>query len=320
MSQVDSGDGGAATAATIHAPYASVAVDTAGDLYITDSNAKAIRRVGPDGIISRFVDSPSFVARSFPMGLAFDQAGDLYVADPGQLATPFIWKVDPSGSVSPVAGKGVFGSSGNEGRALDAADPGRSDRRRTRWRPVLRRHERIPDGRYGRHHPRLRRHRCGRVLRGRGHGGRRMPSERARRCWLGVAADGAGNVYLGDPSNFRIRKVDPAGIITTVAGTGVEGYSGDGGPAVDATISSIAGLAVDAAGDLYFADAGNDVVRRIDTTGVITTVAGTGQAGFSGDCGPAVSAQLDQPSTVAIHDGILYIVDAGNERVRMVVP
>ncbi len=118
----------------------------------------------------------------------------------------------------------------------------------------------------------------------------------------------------------RTSKVDPAGIITTVAGTGEAGYTGDGDPAVEATISSITGLAVDSTGDLYIADSGNDVIRRIDPSGVITTVAGTGVAGFSGDCGPAASAQLDSPSALAVHDGIVYIVDAVNFRIRMIVP
>ena len=93
---------------------------------------------------------------------------------------------------------------------------------------------------------------------------------------LGVAADGAGNVYVGDPSNHRIRKVDSAGVITTVAGTGIAGQTGDHGPAVDATVDSPGQLAVDAAGDLFFTDTGS--VRRIDAAGVITTVAGTGVA------------------------------------------
>ena len=135
-----------------------------------------------------------------------------------------------------------------------------------------------------------------------------------------VRADLAGNVYLADGGNFRIRKVDPQGVITTVAGNGVTGYSGDGGAATAASIGAANGLATDPEGDIYLADTGNNVVRKIDSSGVITTVAGSGKKGFSGDCGPAVSAELNQPYGVAVHDGIVYIADAGNSRIRMVVP
>ena len=137
---------------------------------------------------------------------------------------------------------------------------------------------------------------------------------------LGVATDAHGNVYLGDQGNHRIRKVDPAGIITTLAGTGTPGDTGDGGPATAATLEAPRSIAADEAGNIYIADWGTNTVRRVDTAGIITTVAGTGRPGFSGDCGPAASAQLDQPYGLAVHDGVLYIGDEGNHRIRIVVP
>lgn len=138
---------------------------------------------------------------------------------------------------------------------------------------------------------------------------------------VGEAADAAGNVFLGDRANFRVRKVDPAGIITTVFGSGKEGYAGDGGPALNAALGTTHGVALDAAGDLYFTDDyDSSTIRKVDMSGVITTVAGVQTAGFSGDCGPATAAQLSHPDMVAVNDGVVYIVDNGNNRIRMVAP
>ena len=110
-----------------------------------------------------------------------------------------------------------------------------------------------------------------------------------------VWAAPSGDVYIADSGNERIRRIDPSGTISTVAGTGVPGYSGDGGPAIAAQFDGPRGLAGDGAGNLYVADDNNNRIRRIDTSGVVTTVAGTGAAGFSGDGGPARSAQLEEP-------------------------
>ena len=115
-----------------------------------------------------------------------------------------------------------------------------------------------------------------------------------------VAVDNFGNLFIADTSNRRVRKMDLAGIITTVAGTGSFGSGGDGGPTVDAQLSDLEGVFLDGTGHLYIADTSNHRVRRVATDGVITTVAGTGTSGFSGDGGPATSAQLDSPSGVVI--------------------
>lgn len=135
----------------------------------------------------------------------------------------------------------------------------------------------------------------------------------------GVAADAAGNVYIGDTANNRVRRVDAVtGVITTVAGTGTSGFTGDGGLATAAKISSPARLAVDAAGNLYFGDGAR--VRRVDAvTGVVTTVAGTGTLGFSGDGGPATAAKLSGASGIAVDRlGNLFLAESVNHRVRRV--
>ena len=136
-----------------------------------------------------------------------------------------------------------------------------------------------------------------------------------------VTGDRTGNLFVADAHHARIRKIDTASnTITTIAGCGVEGYSGDGGPAVSAQIASPHGAAVDQQGNIYIADLKNDRVRRVDaSTGIITTVAGNGERGYSGDGGPATETTLASPIAVtAGPDGDLYIADHRNSRIRKV--
>jgi sugar lactone lactonase YvrE len=134
-----------------------------------------------------------------------------------------------------------------------------------------------------------------------------------------VAVDGQGNLFVADTDNNRIRRVSPGGVITTIAGTGVAGFGGDGGPATAAQLSSPFGVALDAVGDVLIADANNHRVRKVDTTGMITTVAGTGVAAFGGDGGPATAAQLNLPRGLGVDPmGNVVIADSNNNRVRRV--
>ncbi len=138
---------------------------------------------------------------------------------------------------------------------------------------------------------------------------------------IGVAIGSDGSIYIADSLNNRIRRVGTDGNITTVAGTGIFGFSGDGGPATQAQFYNPKGVAIGSDGSIYISDSGNNRVRRVGTDGIITTVAGTGiYGGFSGDGGPATQAKLLQPEGVAIgSDGIIYFVDGnGNNRVRRV--
>jgi hypothetical protein len=134
-----------------------------------------------------------------------------------------------------------------------------------------------------------------------------------------VATDSAGNTYIADFSNARIRKVSPGGTITTFAGTGTPGYSGDGGQALAARLDEPAGLDIDSAGNIYITDFGNDTVRRIAPSGVITTVAGNGSGGYGGDGGLATAGMLNDPTDVAVAGaGTVYIADFDGNRVRKV--
>ena len=135
----------------------------------------------------------------------------------------------------------------------------------------------------------------------------------------GLAADSAGNIYIADTLNHRVRRVAGDGTITTLAGVGEAGYSGDGGPASRARLHLPIGLAVGFGDSLFIADMGNNVVRQVGSDGVIRTVAGTGEAGYRGDSGPAPYAVLDGPGGIAFDDeGNLYIADTLNERVRRI--
>ncbi len=124
----------------------------------------------------------------------------------------------------------------------------------------------------------------------------------------GVAVDGSGNVYIADGANSRVRKINSSGIISTIAGNGIPGFYGDGGAATLASLNGPIGVAVDAAGNIFIADCNNNVIRKINSSGIISTVAGSGIASYSGDGGPAVIAALNQPIGIAVDGaGNLFI-------------
>ena len=303
-----SGDGGPATTASLWYPV-GVAVDTAGNLYIGDSSNDRIRKVTRDGTISTVA-----AGLSFPRGVAVDGDGNLYIAD---TLSNRIRKVTLGGMITIVAGTGWARYSGDggpataaslyypKGVAVDAvgnlyiADWGND-----RIRKVS------PAGTIT-------------TVAGNGQAGYSGDGGPATAASLNgpgdVAVDAAGNLHVADSSNYRIRKVTTTGMITTLAGNGGYGYGGDGGPATAASLSWPAGVAVDPAGNLYVADLFNYRIRKVTPAGTITTVAGNGQYGYSGDSGPATAASLNQPSGVAVDAaGNLYIADTLNNRVRKV--
>jgi trimeric autotransporter adhesin len=321
-----SGDGGQAASAQLASPLGLLA-DSAGNLYIADTHNHRIRKVTPAGAIttvagngtSGFSGDGGLAASaqlSFPDGVTMDSAGNLYIADFNNLR---IRKVTPAGVITTVAGNGSPGFSGDGGLATSAQitrswgltsdSTGNiyiADTYSDRIRKVT------PAG--------IITTVAGTGASGfSGDGGLAVSAQLNRP--FGVALDSANNLYIADINNNRIRKVTPAGIITTVAGSGTAGFSGDGSLATSASLFNPHSVTVDSAGNLYIADQGNNCIRKVTPAGVITTAAGNGTAGFSGDGSQAASAQLDNPRKVAVDSaGNLYIADASNNRIRKVTP
>ena len=312
-----SGDGGAALAAALFEPSAA-ALDNAGNLYIADTYNNRLRRV-TNGIIDTVAGGGSNIGDggpalsgqlNEPYGVALDAAGDLYIADNFNNR---VRKVS-NGVIGTVAGNGTYGYGGDNGPATSAllASPvglavdsaGNlyiADADNNRIREVSNGiiTTVVGNGAYG-------------------FSGDNGAAASASLYEPGmIAFDSAGNLYIADNGNNRIRKVSN-GIITTVAGNGGQGFSGDNGPATSAELNGPYGIAVDPAGDIYFSDNGNERIRKI-TNGAIATVAGSGAEGLSGDNGPATAATLFNPTGVALDSaGQLYIADTYNDRIRRV--
>lgn len=136
-----------------------------------------------------------------------------------------------------------------------------------------------------------------------------------------IYADNLNNIYIVDGNNGSIRKIDPSGMITTIAGSGTEGFSGDGSPATEAQLNRPHGISADSAGNIYIADTRNNRIRKVDAAGIITTIAGDGTASFGGDEGPATAAQLNRPhGIIADGAGNIYVADTNNGRIRKIDP
>ncbi len=260
-----------------------------------------------------------------PFGLVFDDSGSLYIAD--QLNSR-IRKIAADGTISTVAGSGTTGFTGDNAAATSAqmnhpcgvvldkngniyiADTANNVIRKVTTGGTISTFAGTGAA---------------------GYGGDYDPTSTATDNGkatlaqlnrpIGLVFDAAGNLLIADSLNSRIRKIDTNGIITTIAGNGSTGSLGDGGPATSAALYNPPGIALDSAGNLYIADTSNDLIRKVDTQGIVTTVVGNRTFGYSGDGVQATSASLNYPKSVAVgSDGSLFIVDSFNSRIRVVTP
>ena len=334
------GDGGPATEAILDSPT-GVTVDGAGNLYIADLENHRIRKVDAAGTITTVAGTgesgyggdggPATEARlDEPSGITVDGAGNLYIADTWNHR---IRKVDAAGTITTVAGTGETGFGGDGGPVTGwygfGGDGGPATEAILPYPYGVTVDEAgnlyIADG----VNHRIRKVDAAGTITtvagtgesgwwAGGFGGDGGPATEARLDTpTGVTVDGAGNLYIAGFQNHRIRKVDAAGTITTVAGTGEGGFGGDGGPATEARLTWPCRVTVDGAGNLYIADLGNHRIRKVDAAGTITTVAGTG----IGDGWPATEAQLIWPYGVTVDGGgNLYIADTGYNRIRVLTP
>jgi trimeric autotransporter adhesin len=316
------GDGKLAASAILSLPR-GVVVDPAGNVYL--SSLDRVQKVTPDGIITTVAGGgasspgdggPATGAALSPAGIALDGAGDIFIGD---TTSALVRKVSPEGIITTVAGntRALSGYSGDGGLATNAQLQGPfgiavdadgnlyiADLDNFRIRAVS------PGGIIT-------------TLVGNGTNGYSGDGGPALGAQLGfpagVALDRSGRLYIADSGNSRIRQVSPAGIISTVAGNGIYAYSGDGGQAARAQLIDPGGVAVDSNGNVYVADARNSRVRKVSPGGNITTVAGNGTNGYSGDGGPAINAGFSAPQGIAVDgSGNLYIADYYGYRVRKV--
>jgi hypothetical protein len=305
----------------------AIVFDPSGNLYLAETSNHVIRKVDPTGNITTIAgtatqgfsgDNALATAAQLdsPQGLALDTANNLYIADTHNHR---IRRLNlTTGLIVTIAGTGIPGFSGDNGPAtaarLDLPTALAVDTQNNLYLADTANH-------------RIRKINLSTglitTLAGtgtQGYSGDNAPAIAASiDSPTGIALDAANNLYLADTHNHRIRRISAStGLITTLAGTGAQGYSGDNAPAATATLALPHGLTIDAAGNLYLADTANHRIRRIDTTtGLITTLAGTGTQTYSGDNAPATVAALDTPRAVTLSAAsLLTLADTGNQRIR----
>jgi uncharacterized protein (TIGR03437 family) len=315
------GDGGPPSAAEFSSPGA-VALDSQGNLYIADTVNHCIRKIsgstittiaGTGGTAGYSGDGAAATAAtlSSPGGLAFGASGNLYIADTGNNV---IRKISGT-TITTVAG--VQGQGPAYGGDLGAATVANL------WGPTA-----IAFDSAGNYYiadngnSRIRKvDTAGIITTFVGASGGTTGTAGKLSAPNGVWVDASGALYIADSNDARVARYVPPSDFSNVAGTNVAGFSGDGGQAKFAQLNKPVGIAMDAAGNIYLADTNNSRIRKITTDGIITTIAGKGGGGYSGDGGTATSAVLNFPRSVAVSpNGTVYIADTGNHAIRVLTP
>ena len=319
------GDFGTATNAVLYQP-SGVSLDTQGNLYIADTGTQRVRHVMPGGTITTIAGtgtaasstnniSSVMATLNFPMGVAVDASGNLIISDTQNQRVRQV----TAGIIQTVAGTGVAGmGSANQLASQTQLNSPRSTCLATSGTLYVADtgNQRVLS---------ISKAALITVAAGNGMAGWSGDGEVA---WLAqlnqpsaCALDSAGDLFIADTGNNRIRKVSPTGIISTVVGTGAAGSAGDEGPATAALLNSPRGIALDGNGNIFIGDTGNNRIREVTADGVIHTIAGQSAAGFAGDGGPGTAAQLNGPAGILLDgSGNLYVADSGNNRVRELVP
>ena len=322
-----SGDNSPAIGAQLNSP-GRVEVDSNGNVYISDTANNRVRKVTPDGTITTVAgggalapsptgdNGPAVNAElNQPRAIIFDPAGNLYIADSGNNR---VRKVGTDGIITTIAGNGTPGNTGDGGPAINAQlnnpnglafDPAGNLYIADAYNFKVRRVD--PSGVITTY--------AGTGLPGSGGDGGPASGATLRQPYA-LAEDAAGNLYISDFSGQTIRRIDrTSGVITTFAGASVPGFSGDGGPATAAQLYGPTGMAFDSTGNLYFTDLYNQRVRKIDRSGIITTVAGDGTTSYTNDGQLSLNAGIGSPIDVAIDAaGLMYIAQRDFNVVRVV--
>ncbi len=310
------GDGGPSTAGAINEPT-GVAVDNSGNVYIADYGNNCVRKINSSGIITTLAGNgitgysgdggPASVAQlANPFAVRTDLAGNVYISDNGNSCLRI---VNTSGIINTIAGTGNAGFSGDGGLATNAMLYEPQGIAINTAGNIF-----VADGSW-----RIRRIAGGLISTYGGGMANGIPATANAINPIAAVVDASGNILIADADNNRICKITPSGTMQTIAGNGADSYYGDGGPATAASFSYPSGICLDNAGNILVADQGNDVIRKISPGGTISTVAGNGSHGYSGDGVPATSSMLSAPTGVIVDiSGNMYIADRFNNRVRMV--